>query len=68
MTEITQELKDKVIRAYVEKKMGLATIGKLVCPRKVAEKILQENNIELREYGYAWKEIENAKLRNKRVL
>lgn len=46
-----EELKQKVIRAYTEKKMTLNVIGKFICARKTAEKILKEAGIELKKGG-----------------
>lgn len=46
-----EELKEKVIRAYTEKKMTLNVIGKFICARKTAENILKEAGIELKKGG-----------------
>lgn len=48
---ITQELRDRVIRAYTVKEMSINIIGKFVCERKVAERILKEAGIDTKKNG-----------------
>lgn len=48
---ITPELKASVIRCYTEKNMSLDIIGKLVCPRYIAEKIIKDSGIPLKMKG-----------------
>lgn len=65
--EITEELKNQVIRAYTEKKMGLSVISNAgICSQKVAKSILEEEGIELRSNGRIWKEQEDKKFENRR--
>jgi len=49
--EITPELIASVIRCYTEKHMSIDVIGKLVCPRKIAQEIIVSAGIPLKTRG-----------------
>lgn len=49
--EITPELIEKVLRCYTEKHMSIDVIGKLVCPRFIADKIIKESGVPLKTRG-----------------
>lgn len=54
--EVTQELKEKVIRCYTEKNMSVDMIAKLVCPRYITLQILEEAKIPLKTRGQGMRE------------
>lgn len=49
--EITPELIEKVLRCYTEKHMSIDVIGKLVCPRFIADKIIKQSGIPIKTRG-----------------
>lgn len=53
--KITQELKDRVIRAYTEKEMSFNIIEKFICNRRIAEEIIRESGIEIEKYKFGTK-------------
>lgn len=56
LPEITPELIEKVLRCYTEKHMSIDVIGKLVCPRFIADKIIKESGIPLKTRGQGMRE------------
>lgn len=54
--EVTPELITKVLRCYTEKHMSIDVIGRLVCPRYIAEKIIKESGVPLKTRGQGMRE------------
>lgn len=55
ISEVSEELKQRVIRAYTEKKMSFNIIGKFICDRAVAERIIREAGIEIKKSRFGSK-------------
>lgn len=53
--KVTEELKQKVIRAYTEKGMSLNIIEKFICNRRLAERIIREAGIEIERSKFGTK-------------
>ena len=48
---VNQELRDRVIKAYTEKKMSLNVISKFICARKLAQKIIEDAGFTIPKRG-----------------
>ena len=65
--ELTDELREQVIRVYTQKKMSLGMIAKMgICSYDLAEQILREAGVQLRSNGRVWREIEDKKFETRR--